>query len=70
MIKDQRDIHQDEPSWQAGYRAGVSGQSRAPPEGVDKVSWLSGLIEGKAEHMRNRVAAKAKKATAKWHKKR
>jgi hypothetical protein len=43
-------VTQDEKSWTAGYRAGHSGKpgDSAPPE-VDHLSWVSGLIEGKAD---------------------
>lgn len=35
-------------SWDAGYKAGLAGQSSLPPPGVDGLSYASGFIEGKA----------------------
>ena len=42
-------IKQDPTAWEAGYKAGLSGQATTAPPGVDGVAWYSGLIEGKAD---------------------
>jgi|SRR5450631_51938 len=49
-------VIQDAASWEAGYKAGHSGQpSDEPPPGVDPLSWSSGIIEGKADREVGRV---------------
>ena len=42
-------VQQDEASWRAGYKAGLSGMpSPEPPPGVDRLAYVSGVIEGQA----------------------
>ncbi len=42
-------VEQDQASWMAGYKAGLSGfPPNEPPPGVDRLSYISGVIEGKA----------------------
>jgi hypothetical protein len=48
-------VIQDEKSWTAGYLAGHSGQPADPPSDVDRLAWISGLIEGKADRDAGRI---------------
>lgn len=48
--KIQRTVMIDRASWEAGYAAGLAGQSsRARPGIADRLAFLSGYIEGKAK---------------------
>jgi hypothetical protein len=55
-------VTQDEKSWVAGYMAGHRGKpaDSAPPD-VDHLSWVSGLIEGKADREAGRVRPLSRK---------
>lgn len=53
--------NQDEKSWTAGYRAGYSGKPPDVPPDVDRLSWISGLIEGKADRDAGRVRPLSRK---------
>jgi hypothetical protein len=45
------EIRQDPKAWQAGYDAGRAGKApTAPPDVVDELAFLSGVIEGKAAY--------------------
>jgi hypothetical protein len=49
-------VVQDEQSWIAGYKAGRAGTAPpAPPNGVDALAWISGVIEGRAARLHGRV---------------
>lgn len=37
-------------SWEAGYRAGLSGEHPSTPVGLDGLSYQSGVIEGLARY--------------------
>jgi hypothetical protein len=40
----------DEKSWEMGFTAGLTGQSTQEPPGADGLSFISGYIEGQANH--------------------
>jgi len=42
-------VTQNPDDWKRGFGAGRSGEPGTPPPGVDRLSWLSGYVEGKAE---------------------
>jgi hypothetical protein len=48
-------VTQDEKSWTAGYSAGCSGRPADVPPDADRLSWISSLIEGKADRDAGRV---------------
>jgi hypothetical protein len=54
-------IMQDEKSWTEGYLAGHSGKPADVPSGVDRLAWISGLIEGKADRDAGRVRPLSRK---------
>jgi hypothetical protein len=54
-------VSQDEASWTAGYLAGHSGKPADAPPDVDRLAWISGLIEGKADRDAGRVRPLSRK---------
>ena len=41
-------VRMDRTAWQAGYAAGLAGQSSINPPGLDGLAFISGYIEGRA----------------------
>lgn len=40
-------VWQHQPTWEAGYAAGLAGEDSRPPAGTeDRLAWMSGYIEG------------------------
>jgi len=55
-MEKQKGVRLDPKAWEAGYKAGHSGQeSTTPPEGIDGLAWTSGVIEGQADRKAGRV---------------
>ncbi|MGO8692858.1 MAG: hypothetical protein ACLQMF_04205 [Rectinemataceae bacterium] len=51
--KTQKLVTVEAEAWQAGYEAGMAGHpDYPPPAGIDRLSWFSGYIEGKAHRTR------------------
>jgi hypothetical protein len=57
-------VTQDEKSWTTGYLAGHSGKPADAPSDVDRLSWISGLIEGKGDRDAGRVRPMTRKPQA------
>jgi hypothetical protein len=48
-------VRQDQQSWEEGHAAGLSGARPKCPEGMDRLTYASGYVEGRTARMKRPI---------------